>query len=238
MIGFMTNSDFFAPIDSVSAADRRGAEQRLREAHSIGRIDDAEFDARIARVIAAERLDELAAAVDGPMPHTQPGAGSSYAGYSEPSYGQAYSEPSYGQAYAEPAAPRAHRGHTFAGTVQQARHGISDRGTGMALLAHLSPFLTWLIGPAVIWALSAKGSYTRREAAKAFNWQLLAFVIGMVVSALGWIIPGDGNPVAGVWTAIWVVMTVIGAVMASRGAEWSNPIRRLVPLEVLSERGR
>jgi uncharacterized Tic20 family protein len=108
----------------------------------------------------------------------------------------------------------------------------------MALLAHLSPFLTWLIGPAVIWALSAKGSYTRREAAKAFNWQLLAFVIGMVVSALGWIIPGDGNPVAGVWTAIWVVMTVIGAVMASRGAEWSNPIRRLVPLEVLSERGR
>ncbi len=222
----MTNNDFFAPVDSVSAADRQGAEQRLREAHSIGRIDAAEFDARMSRVIAADRLDELAAAVDGPLPLPDANAYSSYSAFSEPTY-------------AEPArSGSTHSRPTFSGTVQQTRQGISDRGTGMALLAHLSPFLTWLIGPAVIWALSAKGSYTRKEAAKAFNWQLLAFLIGMVVAAIGWIIPGEGNPIAGIWTAIWVIMTVIGAVMASRGTEWSNPIRRLVPLEVLSERGR
>ena len=47
-----------------------------------------------------------------------------------------------------------------------------------------------------------------------------------------------GNPIAGIWTAIWVVLTVIGAVMAGKGAEWTNPIRRVVPLEVLNERGR
>lgn len=124
------------------------------------------------------------------------------------------------------------------GTVQQVGQGMSDRGTTMAVVAHLLPFVTWLFGPAVVWALSAKGSNTRREAAKAFNWQLIAFVIGIVVAALGWIIPGDGNPIAGIWTAIWVVLTVIGAVMAGKGAEWTNPIRRVVPLEVLNERGR
>ena len=67
----------------------------------------------------------------------------------------------------------------------------------------------------------------------------LTFVIGIVVAALGWIIPGDGNPIAGIWTVIWVVLTVIGAVMAGKGAEWTNPIRRVVPLlrETLSGAG-
>lgn len=233
----MTNNDFFAPVDSVSVTDRQNAEQRLREAHGLGRIDNAEFDARMARVITAERLDELAAAVDGPLPATPY---SSYASYAEPSGTQQPHHGPYhhGQSFQSRAAGPDQSRQTFSGVVQNTRQSISERGTGVALLAHLSPFLIWLIGPAVIWALSAKGSYTRSEAAKAFNWQLVAFIIGLLVNVIGWIIPGEGNPIAGIWTAVWVVMTVIGAVMASRGTDWHNPIRRLVPLEVLNERGR
>ena len=203
----MTN-DFFAPVDSVSKSDRDRAEQRLREAHQIGRIDAGEFEARMSRVITAERLDELAAATDGPLPSSS--AHQHYRPYAEP---------------------------VFSGTVQPAApRGLADSGTGLAVLAHLSPFLTWLIGPAVIWAVSAKGSFTRREAAKAFNWQLLAVVVGAIAALVGGALPGNGNPISGVWTVIWVVLTVIGAVKAGRGDDWRNPIRALVPLEVLPER--
>ena len=111
-------------------------------------------------------------------------------------------------------------------------------GTGLATAAHFSGIASSFIGPWLAYQVATPRSFARREAAKAFNWQLIAFVIGIVVAALGWIIPGDGNPIAGIWTAIWVVLTVIGAVMAGKGAEWTNPIRRVVPLEVLNERGR
>lgn len=206
----MTN-DFFAPIDAVTKSDRDAAEQRLREAHALGRIDADEFEARMARVITAERLDDLATATDGPLPAA---AAQQYRSYREP------------------------EAATYAGTVMTAPRTSADQGTTMAVIAHLSPFLTWLIGPAVIWAISAKDSYAKREAAKAFNWQLIAFVVGLVVGAVGGLLPGDGNPLAGVWTAIWVVVTVVGAVKAAKGADWRNPIRALVPLEVLPERKR
>ncbi len=206
----MTN-DFFAPVHNVTKADRDGAELRLREAHRLGRIDGAEFEERLARVITAHRLDELAAATDGPLP-AQP-------------IGQY-------QGYRAPSAPG------YAGTVLPAPRPSAAQSNTMAVIAHLSPFLTWLIGPAVIWAVSAKDSFARREAAKAFNWQVIAFIVGLVAGAVGGLLPGDGNPVAGIWTVIWIVVTVIGAVMAAKGADWRNPIRALVPLEVLPERKR
>ncbi len=198
--------DFFAPVDSVSKQDRDGAEQRLREAHRLGRMDSAEFEARMSRVITAERLDELAAAVDGPLP-------AAASGYGHRSY-----EPS----------------GAVSGEIVPARPG-ADRSTTMATLAHLSPFLFWLFGPLVFWAVSPAGSYAKREAAKAFNWQLVASAIGLAAAAVGWILPGDGNPVARIWTVIWVVLTVLGAVGAARGKQWRNPVRALVPWEVLSE---
>lgn len=201
--------DFFAPVDNVSKQDRDGAEQRLREAHRLGRMNPAEFEARMSRVIAAERLDELAAAVDGPLP-------------SAPS--------DYGYRAQEPSGP-------FTGAVLPARSG-GDRSTVMATLAHLSPFLFWLFGPLVFWAISRTGSYAKREAAKAFNWQLVAAAFGLAAAAIGWLLPGDGNPVARIWTVIWVVLTVVGAVGAARGKDWRNPVRALLPWEVLSERKR
>ena len=203
----MTN-DFFAPVDSVSRGDRENAEARLRTAHQLGQIGAAEFETRLSRVIAADRLDQLAAAVDGPLPIEAP-----------PQY-RSYSEPAPGYVSGAVVAPS------------------TDKNTTLALIAHLSPFLTWLIGPLVIWAMAPAGSYAKREAAKAFNWQLIAFVAGLVFGVLGNLLPGDGNPLAGIWTAIWVVLTVLGAVGAAKGNDWRNPIRAAVPWEVLSERRR
>jgi uncharacterized Tic20 family protein len=202
--------DFFAPVDSVSKQDRDGAEQRLREAHRLGRIDSAEFEARLSQVITAERLDELAAAVDGPLP----AAASHYYPYRGD----------------EPARP-------VSGAVLPTRTG-ADRSTTMAAVAHLSPFLFWLFGPLVVWAVSPADSYAKREAAKAFNWQLLAFLVGIAAGAVGSLLPGDGNPIAQIWTVIWVLLTVLGAVGAARGNDWRNPVRALVPWEVLPERKR
>lgn len=202
----MTN-DFFAPADSVSATDRQQAEQRLRAAHQQRRLGADEFEARLSAVIMAERLPELTAAVEGPAPQT---AGNSWQGYrtSEPASGTVVS----------PRAPGVH------GT------------TTLAVVAHLSPLLTWLFGPLVIWAVSPEGSTARREAAKAFNWQLVASAIGLAASMIGWILPGDDNPVSRIWMVIWLVLTVLGAVAAAKGRDFSNPVRRLVKWEVLPER--
>lgn len=200
--------DFFAPVDSVSKSDRDNAEQRLREAHRIGRIDAAEFEARMSAVITAERLEQVAAAVDGPLPFAPSGYGY-----------RAAETPTVVSGQVVPAAAR-------------------NRETTMATIAQLSPFLVWLFGPLVIWAVSPAGSYARREAAKAFNWQLLAFVAGVLANILGGLLPGDGNPIAAIWTVIWVVITVLGAVGAARGNDWRNPVRALVPWEVLPERKR
>lgn len=201
--------DFFAPVDSVSKDDRDRAEQRLREAHRLGMVGSAEFEARMSRVITAERLDQLAAAVDGPLPIAP--ANDRYRGY-------------------EPNEP-------LTGTLVPTSSGAGN-STTMATIAHLSPFLLWLFGPLLIWAISPAGSYAKREAAKAFNWQLLAMVMGIVVAIVGSLLPGDGNPLAGVWTVLWIVLTVVGAVKASRGDDWRNPVRALVPWEVLPERKR
>ncbi len=205
--------DFFAPVDSVSKQDRDGAEQRLREAYRLGRMDAAEFEARMSRVITADRLDELAAAVDGPLPSGSSGSASGY-GY------RGY-EPS----------------GAISGEVLPAGRGV-DRSNVTAAVAHLSAFLFWLFGPLVVWAISPVGSYAKREAAKAFNWQLVASVVGLAASVVGSILPGDGNPVARIWMVAWVILTIVGAVGAARGKDWRNPVRALVPWEVLSERKR
>ncbi len=49
-------------------------------------------------------------------------------------------------------------------------------GRGAAGLAHFSVFFLWLLGPGLVFALSTPGTYARREAAKAFNFQLIAAI--------------------------------------------------------------
>jgi uncharacterized Tic20 family protein len=110
-------------------------------------------------------------------------------------------------------------------------------GRGAAGFAHLSVFFLWLLGPLVVFGLSAPGSYARREAAKAFNFQLLSFLLFVSGAILSSIFPGDVfDPVLGLMALGWFVLTIVGGAKALQGESWRNPVTRALKLQVLSER--
>ena len=110
-------------------------------------------------------------------------------------------------------------------------------GRGVAGLAHFSAFFLWLLGPGLVFALSTPGTYARREAAKAFNFQLIAavafVVVGMLAGITGldvfsWLLPFMGLG--------WFILTILGGAKALQGEDWKNPVKNVVKLEVLSEK--
>jgi uncharacterized Tic20 family protein len=110
-------------------------------------------------------------------------------------------------------------------------------GRGVAALAHLSVFFLWILGPALVFALSQPRTYARREAAKAFNFQVVSAISFVVVaiaagvthlSVFGWIFP--------LMFLGWLVLTIVGGAKALQGEDWKNPVKNVLKLEVLSEK--
>ena len=110
-------------------------------------------------------------------------------------------------------------------------------GRGVAGFAHFSVFFLWLLGPGLVFALSTPGTYARREAAKAFNFQLISFVafvvMGILTGVTGfdileWLFPFMGLG--------WFILTIVGGAKALQGENWRNPVKSVVKLEVLSEK--
>lgn len=106
----------------------------------------------------------------------------------------------------------------------------------LAVLAHLSPIIAiiisagWLgiVGPLLVWLIwRGRGNPVRTAAATSFNFSItvwVAFVIGWLlaftvvllpVSLLLWIVPG----------LLQLVLSVIGAVKASRGEAYRYPFQ-------------
>ena len=110
-------------------------------------------------------------------------------------------------------------------------------GRGAAGFAHFSVFVLWLAGPLLVFALSAPGSYARREAAKAFNFQLVSFLLLVGTGVVSAIVPGDAfSPLVGLLAVAWFVLTLVGGAKALQGEDFRNPVTRALPLKVLSER--
>ncbi|WP_375426554.1 DUF1707 and DUF4870 domain-containing protein [uncultured Friedmanniella sp.] len=110
-------------------------------------------------------------------------------------------------------------------------------GNGVAALAHFSTFFVWLLGPALIYALSSPGTRARREAAKAFNFTLVTFFGLLGSSIAGGITNLDiFDLVSGLIFVGWVVLTVVGGAKAAQGENWKNPVRHVARLQVLSEK--
>ena len=113
------------------------------------------------------------------------------------------------------------------------------RGAPLASVAHFSALFTWIVGPWLCHAVAAPGSFARREAAKAFNFQVIATVALVVTVILGGVffdgVLGTVLPLG--WLA-WFLLTVYGGVKAARGQDWRNPVTRLVRWEVLDEARR
>lgn len=115
-------------------------------------------------------------------------------------------------------------------------------GRGAASLAHFSGLLTWIFGPLLVYLCSPTSSYSRKEAAKAFNFQLVAGLglvgSGIVAGILG-SIPGVGDAIgmlpALVWF-LWLALTIVGGAKAAQGDNWTNPATRAARIRVLDER--
>lgn len=103
-------------------------------------------------------------------------------------------------------------------------------------LAHLSSTVSGPIGPAIAYGLTAPGSYARREAAKAFNFQVVTLVTALAAQAL------LGGPVLGMVMAIgtlgWLVLTLTGTARAFAGEDWRNPVTAHLPVRFLDEGNR
>lgn len=100
-------------------------------------------------------------------------------------------------------------------------------------LAHLSATVSGPVGPAIAYGLTARGGYARREAAKAFNFQVVTLVIAVAAKVL------LGGPVLGMVMALgtlgWLVLTLTGTARAFAGEDWGNPVTAHLPVRFLDE---
>lgn len=119
-------------------------------------------------------------------------------------------------------------------TVDRAGVGVSR---GMAALAHFSALGSSFFGPLLFFLLSPEGGPTRREAAKAFNFQVLALLSLVATFVVGQFVP---EMIAGllytVVTIGWLVLTVVGGAKAAQGDDWRNPATRVLPMQILREK--
>lgn len=117
--------------------------------------------------------------------------------------------------------------------VPYVTHHPVKRSRAAAAFAHGSGLFSSIIGPGIVYAASTPGSVTRREAAKAFNFQLVALPIGFLTGIMaGWF---DADFISGAWAVVWFALTMIGAIKAHNGEDWTNPVMRHVPFRVLDE---
>ncbi len=113
-------------------------------------------------------------------------------------------------------------------------------GRGAASVAHFSGLISWIFGPVLMYVLSPVNSYARKEAAKAFNFQLVAMLalIGSgIVAGIFDEVPGVGDAIglipAIVWFG-WLILTVVGGAKAAQGEDWTNPVTKKARIKVLS----
>jgi uncharacterized Tic20 family protein len=109
-------------------------------------------------------------------------------------------------------------------------------GRGVAGLAHFSVFFLWILGPGLFYAMSPAGSYARKEAAKAFNFQLITIISFVTVGIVDSFVGADIDWIFGVMFLGWLLLTIVGGAKAFQGANWRNPVKTVLKLEVLPEK--
>ncbi|MGB3956269.1 MAG: DUF1707 and DUF4870 domain-containing protein [Brooklawnia sp.] len=199
-----------APDAPVSEPDRDRAERLLHQAHREGRITTTDFEERFTRAMNATRAGQLYSAIQNiPAPVSQ----------AMVRVGEQYQ--------------RARSGQPQQGWTPAIRQADTERN---AALTHLSGMFTWIFGPLVIHSVSRPGSVLRREAAKAFNYQLAAGGIFLAASMVFGIL-GLGSLTGLVWLS-WLGLTIMSAVKAGNGHDWTNPLTRVTKVNLLDPTGR
>ncbi|SDT30090.1 DUF1707 and DUF4870 domain-containing protein [Microlunatus soli] len=193
----------------VTTEQRDRAAEHLQTAYAEGRITEDEFERRIGQVLGAQNRKELNDAFYG-LVEVPPATTS----YSPATYGTA----PYGGQSNYPARRQ-------------------EGSTGGAL-AHFSGLFTgMIIGPGIGYAISKPGSQTRKEAAKAFNFQLIS-LIGLIVGGTLAAVTDWGiiNFLVGLGSLAWFILTIVGGVKAAQGEDWTNPVKKVIKLDVLPEK--
>lgn len=200
-----------SPDSPVSETERDRAERLLHQALREGRITVADFEERFTRAMNAGRTGQLYSAIQNiPAPISQAMVRT----------GEQYQRARSGQ---RPAA----------GWTPAIPQSDTQRG---AALTHLSGMLTWIFGPLIVHSASRPGSVLRREAAKAFNYQLVAGGVFLAASMVFGIL-GLGSLIGLVWLG-WLGLTIAGAVKAGNGENWTNPLTRLTKVAPFDPTGR
>lgn len=112
--------------------------------------------------------------------------------------------------------------------------------TSLGGFAHLSGTVTSFVGPLVCYAVATPGTPARREAAKAFNFQVISAIITMVsVLTIAMALPSSiGAPLVMIGWVAWFALTIIGSARAFSGQPFANPVTRLIRWEALDTSGR
>lgn len=110
-------------------------------------------------------------------------------------------------------------------------------GRGAAALAHFSALGTSFFGPGLLFLLSPERSYARKEAAKAFNFQVLSLLTLIVLGILSGVLLPDflDALMFPLLTLGWLVGTVVGGARAAQGDDWHNPATKAAKLKILRE---
>lgn len=109
-------------------------------------------------------------------------------------------------------------------------------GKGAGAVGHFSGLFTSFFGPGLFFLLSPEGSYARKEAAKAFNFQVLSLLTLIVAGIASIFLPdfleGLMFPLI---TLGWFLGTIVGGAKAAQGDDWQNPGTRAAKLKILRE---
>lgn len=116
----------------------------------------------------------------------------------------------------------------------------SPQATALGGVAHLSGLVSWIFGPLFAYAVATPGTPARREAAKAFNFQMVAGLACIVTAIVGgFVLPEAAFGVVMMlgWLG-WLILTIMGGARALSGQPFTNPVTRIVRLEALRTDGR
>lgn len=116
-------------------------------------------------------------------------------------------------------------------------HRTESANRGTAAIAHFSGLFTSFLGPGVMYALAGKDSYGRKEAAKAFNFQVISIVTLIIAGIASSLLPNAIDNILFPLISIgWLLFTIVGGAKAAQGEDWTNPVRKVVKLEILKEK--
>lgn len=110
------------------------------------------------------------------------------------------------------------------GTVtleEQAAVAKPGQDTTLAVLAHLLPLVTWVLGPLAVYFV-AEDEFTRESARNAINWQIMFTIYILISFALVFLLVGFVLlPLVGL---LDTVFCIVAAVKAYEGQTWKYPL--------------